>query len=155
MALKVFPPNVGRESGRVVDIDARLADSRIGREKFFWIFLHSCEPRTVALPEADAFKTHSRHDEGERLPGELIVACGRIEPRLFERAFLQTLLVEKKAVGVPSQKLHALPVLGEEHEDVTGHRGQGRFALDQVEQCVDALAHVDRPLAHEVPAVGI
>ena len=35
MALKVFSSNAGHEGGRVVDIDARLADSRIGREKFF------------------------------------------------------------------------------------------------------------------------
>ena len=132
-----------------------LRTPALAGKSFFWIFLHSCEPRTVALPETDAFKTYSRHDEGERLPGEFIVSCGRIEPRLFERAFLQTLLVKKEAVGIPSQKLHALPVLGEEHEDVAGHRGQGRFALDQVEQGVDALTHVDRLLAHEVPAVGI
>ena len=36
MALKVFSSNAGHEGGRVVDIDARLADSRIGREKFFF-----------------------------------------------------------------------------------------------------------------------
>ena len=35
MALKVFSSNAGHEGGRVVGIDARLADSRIGREKFF------------------------------------------------------------------------------------------------------------------------
>lgn len=36
MALKVFPSNVGRESGRVVDIDARPAGSRIDMGKFFF-----------------------------------------------------------------------------------------------------------------------
>ena len=35
MALKVFRPDVGHKSGRIVGIGARLADSRIGRGKFF------------------------------------------------------------------------------------------------------------------------
>ena len=84
-----------------------------------------------------------------------MVACGRIESGLFKRAFLQTLLVKKEAVGIPPQKFYALPVLGEEHEDVPGHWGQGRFALYQIEQRVDALPHIDGLSAHEVPVIGI
>lgn len=84
-----------------------------------------------------------------------MVACGMIEPGLFKRAFLQTLLIKEEAVRVPAQKLHALPVPGEEHEDVPCHRGQGRFALDQIEQRVDALPHIDGLSAHEVSVIGI
>lgn len=84
-----------------------------------------------------------------------MVACGRIESGLFKRAFLQTLLIKKEAVRVPAQKLHALPVPGEEHEDVPCHWGQGRFALDQIEQRVDTLPHIDGLSAHEVPVIGI
>lgn len=54
-----------------------------------------------------------------------MVACRRIESGLFKRAFLQTLLIKEEAVRVPTQKIHALPVPGEEHEDVPCHRGQG------------------------------
>ena len=84
-----------------------------------------------------------------------MVACGRIEPGLFKRAFLQTLLIKEEAVRVPAQKLHALPVPGEEHEDVPCHRGQGRFALDQIEQRIDTLPHIDGLSAHEVSVIGI
>lgn len=84
-----------------------------------------------------------------------MVACRRIESGLFKRAFLQTLLVKEEAVRVPTQELHALPVPGEEHEDVTSHRRQGGFALDQIEQRVDALPHIDGLPAHEVPVIGI
>ena len=84
-----------------------------------------------------------------------MVACGRIEPGLFKRAFLQTLLIKEEAVRVPAQKLHALPVPGEEHEDVPCHRGQGRFAPDQIEQRVDTLPHIDGLSAHEVSVIGI
>ena len=84
-----------------------------------------------------------------------MVACRRIESGLFKRAFLQTLLIKEEAVRVPTQKIHALPVPGEEHEDVPCHRGQGRFALDQIEQRVDALPHIDGLPTHEVPVIGI
>ncbi len=84
-----------------------------------------------------------------------MVACRRIESGLFKRAFLQTLLIKEEAVRVPTQKIHALPVPGEEHEDVPCHRGQGGFALDQIEQRVDALPHIDGLPTHEVPVIGI
>ena len=152
---KSFRPAPGLKSATALTAAPVLPGPALTGKSFSGTLSHSCKPRAVALPETDTIKTYPRHDDGERLPRQLIVTRGRIEPRLFKRAFLQTLLVKKEAVGIPAQKFYALPVLGEEHEDVSGHWGQGRFALYQIEQRVDALPHVDRLLAHEVPAIGI
>ena len=114
----------------------------------------SGETGAVTLPEANAFKTYSGHDEAERFPGQFIIAGGGIDPGHFERASFETFLIKQEPVRIPAQQLHALPVLGEEHEHVPAHRRQRGLGLDQVEQGVDALAHINRVLAHEVPVVG-
>lgn len=115
----------------------------------------SGEPGAVALAEAHALQTHPGHDERERLPREFMVAGGRVDAGHLERAPLKALLVQQEPVRVPAKQLHALAVLGKEHEHVAAHRRERGLCLDQVEQGVDALAHIHGVLAHEVPVVGL
>ena len=124
------------------------------RNEVFLIFSDFRNPGAVTLSEADGFEADSGHYEGEGLPWEFAVSGLGIHSRHFERPPLQTFLVQEEPVRVPSEDLDALTVPGEEDEDVAAHRGKGRFRKDQVEQRVDALAHVHGMLAHEVTVPG-
>lgn len=71
-----------------------------------------------------------------------------------ESASLKALVIQDKAVSIPSQQLYALSVLREKDVHVSCHRAIGCPAYYQIEQGVYALAHAHRFPPHEVPMIA-
>ena len=117
-------------------------------------YLYPNTARSVAFAEAHALQRDAGHYKTESLPGELVIAAVGILAWHLERASFQTLLIKKKAVGVPPENLHRLPVLGKEHEYIPIHRRHRGFRHDKIEQRIDTLAHTYRMLAHEVTDIA-
>jgi len=78
--------------------------------------------------------------------------CKRRRREPTEGSFLETLVEEPQAVGVPEQDLHAIATLVGKHEHVAGERVQVQDAANDLAEAVMGLAKVDRLRGHEDPS---
>lgn len=87
-------------------------------------------------------------------------ACGIQFPagrRCFRKpkpALLQALVEENEAVPIPDQNLHPVAAASTEDEDMPGERILGQYVIDQGDQAIDGLPHIDRARSEEDAYAG-